>query len=113
LGGLFYFIEECKADVLAMFAAQYITNKEKLRFELEKSKDKSSITSSSSDCGGYTPVLSERDLEEIYITHFASLFRSIRFGQTSAHGCASLIQLNWFIKEKAMYILFCFGHVFF
>ena len=61
-------IEEAKADVSGLFAMQYLVEREKL--------DK-----------GYADTM--------YTTYLASMFRSIRFGITEAHGRGVAIQLNY------------------
>ncbi len=43
----------------------------------------------------------EKDLMDNYVTFMAGLFRSIRFGATSAHGVANLMRYNFFEKEGA------------
>jgi hypothetical protein len=67
-------IEECKADILGIYAVPYF-------------KD--------------TFALTEDDIAGHYITYIAGLFRSIRFGIEEAHGMANLIQLN-FLSEKGV-----------
>ena len=44
----------------------------------------------------------EGDLKEFYTTFLASIFRSIRFGASSAHGAANMIRFNYF-KEKGAF----------
>jgi len=44
-------------------------------------------------------MISEGTIEDNYVTFMASIFRSIRFGSSSAHGQANLIRFNYF-KEK-------------
>lgn len=41
------------------------------------------------------------DLRENYITFMASIFRSIRFGASSAHGKANMIRFNYFLELGA------------
>jgi hypothetical protein len=45
--------------------------------------------------------LGEVDLNDYYATFLASIFRSIRFGATSAHGVANLIRYNFFQEQGA------------
>lgn len=45
--------------------------------------------------------LTEGQLEDYYITFMAGIFRSIRFGATSAHGKANMIRFNFFKKHGA------------
>jgi hypothetical protein len=65
-------IEEAKADVSGLFAMQLLIDREKL----EKS---------------YANTM--------YTTYLASMFRSIRFGITEAHGRGVAIQLNYFLDH--------------
>ncbi|MFQ5740892.1 MAG: Zn-dependent hydrolase [Acidobacteriota bacterium] len=41
------------------------------------------------------------DLEDNYVTFLASIFRSIRFGATEAHGRANLVRFNFFQQRGA------------
>ena len=41
------------------------------------------------------------DLRDNYITFMASIFRSIRFGASSAHGKANMIRFNYFLERGA------------
>jgi len=45
--------------------------------------------------------LGDADLQDNYVTFLASIFRSIRFGATSAHGVANLIRFNFFEEQGA------------
>jgi hypothetical protein len=65
-------IEEAKADISGLFALQYLVNRQKL----DKSLD-----------------------DTMYVTYLASMFRSIRFGITEAHGRGVAIQLNYFLDN--------------
>jgi hypothetical protein len=65
-------IEEAKADVSGLFALQYLVDHQKL----DKSLD-----------------------QTMYVTYLASMFRSIRFGITEAHGRGVAIQLNYFLDN--------------
>ena len=44
--------------------------------------------------------LGDADLMDNYVTFFASMFRSIRFGLTSAHGRANLARFNYFRDQQ-------------
>ncbi|WP_417447927.1 dipeptidyl-peptidase 3 family protein [Idiomarina abyssalis] len=46
-------------------------------------------------------VLAEGELEDYYTTFMASIFRSVRFGASSAHGKANMIRFNYFADEGA------------
>lgn len=67
-------IEENKADVLGLFMVSKL-------YEMGE--------------------LKEKDLMDNYVTFMAGLFRSIRFGATSAHGIANLLRYNYFEREGA------------
>lgn len=41
------------------------------------------------------------ELEDYYVTFMASIFRSVRFGASSAHGKANMIRFNYFANENA------------
>ncbi|QQS51510.1 MAG: Zn-dependent hydrolase [Bacteroidota bacterium] len=44
----------------------------------------------------------ETDIMNNYVTFTAGLFRSIRFGASSAHGVSNLIRYNYFLEQNAM-----------
>ena len=44
----------------------------------------------------------EASLDEHYVTFIASIFRSIRFGTSSAHARANLVRLNFFAEQGAV-----------
>ena len=67
-------VEEGKADVLGLYM---IT-------ELHK--------------GG---ELGDVDLRDYYVTFMTSVFRSIRFGASSAHGKANMVRFNFFLDQGA------------
>lgn len=46
-------------------------------------------------------MITEGSMEENYVTFLASIFRSIRFGSSSAHGRANLIRFNFFQEMGA------------
>ena len=41
------------------------------------------------------------DLMDNYVTFLAGIFRSVRFGSSSAHGNANLIRFNYFKEKEA------------
>lgn len=47
--------------------------------------------------------LGEIDLRDNYVTFMASVFRSIRFGTSSAHGRANMVRFNFF-KERGAFV---------
>lgn len=46
-------------------------------------------------------VLTEGSLEDYYVTFMTSIFRSVRFGASSAHGQANMIRYNYFLEQDA------------
>ncbi len=68
-------LEECKADVLGL----YIIGRLAARGELERT-----------------------DLLDYYVTYLAGIFRSVRFGASSAHGIANLIAFHHLIRAQAI-----------
>lgn len=67
-------IEEAKADMLGVFMIEGLTDR------------------------GELP---EDELPEQYVTYMAGIFRSIRFGASSAHGVANLTRFNYFQERGA------------
>jgi hypothetical protein len=45
--------------------------------------------------------LGETDLRDNYVTFLASIFRSVRFGASSAHGQANMVRFNFFAERGA------------
>ena len=45
--------------------------------------------------------LSEGELADYYVTFMASIFRSVRFGASSAHGRANMLRFNYFAERDA------------
>lgn len=45
--------------------------------------------------------LTEGSLEDYYTTFMASIFRSVRFGASSAHGKANMLRFNYFLEKGA------------
>ncbi|MEM7611437.1 MAG: Zn-dependent hydrolase [Pseudomonadota bacterium] len=46
--------------------------------------------------------LGDADLQSNYVTFMASVFRSIRFGASSAHGKANMVRFNFFLEQGAL-----------
>jgi hypothetical protein len=67
-------LEEGKADILGLYMIKQLLNK---------------------------GVITEGKLEEYYTTFLAGIFRSVRFGASSAHGKANMVRFNYFAKEGA------------
>ncbi len=76
-------IEEAKADVTGLFALDYM---------MEHAKEM-----------GLTRVLpsDEAAQRQLYTTYLASMFRSLRFGLTDAHGKGMAIQFNYLLDKDA------------
>lgn len=68
-------IEECKADILSMFNHKALNK---------------------------MGILDDEELQKSMVTYLAGLYRSIRFGTSSAHGRANLIQLNYLREHGAI-----------
>lgn len=67
-------LEEGKADILGLYMVEQLLKKGEL---------------------------TEGTLEDYYITFMAGIFRSVRFGASSAHGKANMIRFNFFKEEGA------------
>jgi len=67
-------LEEGKADILGLYMVEQLL-------------DKKAIT--------------EGQLEDYYVTFMAGIFRSVRFGASSAHGKANMIRFNFFQEKGA------------
>ena len=67
-------MEEGKADVLGLYMVS----------ELQKAGE-----------------LGDVDLRDYYVTFMASVFRSIRFGASEAHGKANMVRFNFFVENGA------------
>lgn len=46
-------------------------------------------------------VLQEGELMDYYVTFLAGIFRSVRFGASSAHGKANMLRFNYFNQQEA------------
>lgn len=67
-------LEEGKADILGLYMIRQLLEKD---------------------------AISEGKLEEYYTTFMAGIFRSIRFGASSAHGKANMVRFNYFKENGA------------
>lgn len=67
-------LEEGKADILGLYMVQSL---------LEKGE------------------ITQGTLEDYYVTFMAGIFRSVRFGASSAHGKANMIRFNFFAQQGA------------
>ena len=68
-------IEESKADILGLFMVTKLHEQGELR---------------------------GLSLLDYYVTFAASIFRSVRFGETSAHGVANMLRFNYFLDQGAL-----------
>jgi hypothetical protein len=75
LKDLYSSIEEAKADVTGLWALQYLIDKGVIEKTMERS---------------------------LYTTYLASMFRSVRFGITEAHGRGVAMQFNYLTDEGAI-----------
>jgi hypothetical protein len=67
-------LEEGKADILGLYMVEQLLKKGEI---------------------------TEGTLEDYYITFMAGIFRSVRFGASSAHGKANMIRFNFFKEQGA------------
>ncbi|MDP7592269.1 MAG: Zn-dependent hydrolase [Litorilituus sp.] len=67
-------LEEGKADILGLYMVRQLLDK---------------------------GVITEGKLEEYYTTFMAGIFRSVRFGASSAHGKANMVRFNYFQEKGA------------
>lgn len=67
-------LEEGKADILGLFMVDYLYR---------------------------DGIIKEGTLEDYYTTFLASIFRSVRFGASSAHGKANMLRFNYFMENDA------------
>jgi hypothetical protein len=67
-------LEEGKADILGLYMVTYLREK---------------------------GVITEGELMDNYVTFLASIFRSVRFGASSAHGRANMVRFNYFSQKGA------------
>jgi hypothetical protein len=74
LGEEFSALEEGKADILGLYMVTQLKEQE---------------------------VLEEGELMDYYVTFLAGIFRSVRFGASSAHGKANMLRFNYFNQQEA------------
>ena len=72
---MFSALEEAKADVVGMFALQWLVDK---------------------------GVLPKDRLEEYYASELAGIFRTVRFGTGEAHGRAEMMEFNYYSEQGAI-----------
>jgi hypothetical protein len=76
LGAEYNTLEESKADILGLFMVNELYNQK---------------------------VLQEGELMDYYVTFMASIFRSVRFGASSAHGKANMVIFNY-LKDNGAFV---------
>ena len=74
LGDLASAMEEGKADVLGLYMIKSLYEKGEIK---------------------------EGELMDYYVTFVAGIFRSVRFGASSAHGRANMVRFNYFLEKEA------------
>ncbi|MEY2925293.1 MAG: hypothetical protein RLZZ337_1843 [Bacteroidota bacterium] len=74
LGESFSALEEGKADILGLYMVTQLKEQ---------------------------GVLQEGELMDYYVTFLAGIFRSVRFGASSAHGKANMLRFNYFQQQNA------------
>jgi hypothetical protein len=74
LGEEFSALEEGKADILGLYMVTQLKEQE---------------------------ILEEGELMDYYVTFLAGIFRSVRFGASSAHGKANMLRFNYFNQQEA------------
>ncbi len=74
LGEQFSALEEGKADILGLYMVTQLKEQ---------------------------GVLQEGELMDYYVTFLAGIFRSVRFGASSAHGKANMLRFNYFNQQEA------------
>jgi hypothetical protein len=67
-------LEEGKADILGLYMIRQLLTKN---------------------------VIEEGTLQDYYTTFLAGIFRSVRFGASSAHGKANMVRFNYFAEQEA------------
>ena len=75
IGPTFSGLEEAKADIVGLFALNWLMEK---------------------------GVLPKERAEEFYASHVAGIFRTVRFGVAEAHGRAEMMEFNYFAEQGAI-----------
>jgi len=75
IGPAYAGLEEAKADVVGLFALDWLMNK---------------------------GVLSKESEPEVYASHVAGIFRTVRFGVAEAHGRAEMMEFNYLAEQGAI-----------
>jgi hypothetical protein len=75
IGGMFGGLEEAKADVTGIFLAKWLVDRK---------------------------LLPAGELNGIYASYVAGIFRTLRFGTGEAHGRAEMMEFNYLLGHKAL-----------
>ncbi len=75
IGPLYGGLEEAKADVTGIFLARWLVDNN---------------------------LLPRKDLNGIYASYVAGIFRTLRFGTGEAHGRAEMMEFNFLLEQKAL-----------
>ena len=75
IGPTYAGLEEAKADVVGLFALNWLMDK---------------------------GVLPKESAPEVYASHVAGIFRTVRFGVAEAHGRAEMMEFNYFSEQGAI-----------
>ena len=75
IGPTFAGLEEAKADIVGLFALNWLMEK---------------------------GVVPREKAQEFYASHVAGIFRTVRFGVAEAHGRAEMMEFNYFVEQGAI-----------
>jgi hypothetical protein len=75
IGPTYSGLEEAKADIVGLFALNYLMDK---------------------------GVIPKNNAQEFYASHVAGIFRTVRFGVAEAHGRAEMMEFNYFAEQGAI-----------
>jgi len=75
IGGMYSGLEEAKADVTGIYLAKWLVDQK---------------------------LLPASELNGIYASYVAGIFRTLRFGTAEAHGRAELMEFNVLLEQKAI-----------
>lgn len=75
IGPTYAGLEESKADIVGLFALNWLMDK---------------------------GVIPKEKAQEFYASHVAGIFRTVRFGVAEAHGRAEMMEFNYFVEQGAI-----------
>jgi hypothetical protein len=75
IGPTYAGLEEAKADIVGLFALNWLMDK---------------------------GIIPKNNAQEFYASHVAGIFRTIRFGVAEAHGRAEMMEFNYFVEQGAI-----------